>query len=87
MPEFHSPVPVESIASRIFLLRVKKVMVDSGLAETYELNQTLQENFGSLRQFAPDPWPSGAFGRVWRFNNLKNGDRSDNQPIFPGFGL
>lgn len=35
MPESHSPVPVESITSRIFLIRGQKVMLDCDLAELY----------------------------------------------------
>lgn len=35
MPNSHPPVPVESISSRIFLVRGQKVMLDSDLAELY----------------------------------------------------
>ena len=35
MPESHPSVPVESITSRIFLIRGLKVMLDSDLAELY----------------------------------------------------
>jgi hypothetical protein len=35
MTESHPPVPVESITSRIFLIRGQKVMLDSDLAELY----------------------------------------------------
>ncbi|AFS52865.1 hypothetical protein LFML04_0630 [Leptospirillum ferriphilum ML-04] len=35
MAESLPPIPVESIASRIFLVRGQKVMLDSDLAELY----------------------------------------------------
>nr|EES51578.1 MAG: protein of unknown function [Leptospirillum ferrodiazotrophum] len=35
MPESLPPIPVESITSRIFLIRGQKVMLDSDLAELY----------------------------------------------------
>ncbi len=49
MPESHPPVPVESITSRIFLVRGLRVMLDSDLAELYgvttsALNQAVRRN-------------------------------------------
>ena len=35
MSGFLPPIPVESIVSRIFLIRGQKVMLDSDLAELY----------------------------------------------------
>ncbi|MHB1606783.1 MAG: hypothetical protein ACYC9S_01200 [Leptospirales bacterium] len=43
MPESLPPVPVESFASRIFLDRGQKVILDSGPAELYGVKK------GSLR--------------------------------------
>ena len=49
MPESLSPVPLESITSRIFLIRGQKVMLDSDLADLYgvttsALNQSVKRN-------------------------------------------
>ncbi len=49
MAESHPPIPVESIASRIFLIRGQKVMLDSDLAELYgvstsRLNEQVRRN-------------------------------------------
>lgn len=49
-------IPIERIASRILLIRGEKVMVDSDLADLYEvltkhLNQAVRRN---LRRFPPD---------------------------------
>ena len=56
MAESHPLVPVESIASRIFLVRGQKVMLDSDLAELYgvktsALNQAVKRNH---ERFPPD---------------------------------
>ncbi|EQD25371.1 MAG: hypothetical protein D084_Lepto4C00164G0001, partial [Leptospirillum sp. Group IV 'UBA BS'] len=71
MPEFHSPVPVESIASRIFLVRGEKVMLDSDLAELYgvttsALNQAVRRNI--------DRFPSDFMFQMKdsEFSNLKS---------------
>ena len=49
MPESLPPIPVESVASRIFFVRGQKVMLDSDLAELYgvntsALNQAVKRN-------------------------------------------
>ena len=56
MPESLPPIPVESITSRIFLVRGQKVMLDSDLAELYgvktsALNQAVKRNH---ERFPPD---------------------------------
>jgi len=56
MPEFLSPIPVESIASRIFLVRGQKVMLDSDLAELYgvETRSLLQAVRRNSNRFPAD---------------------------------
>ena len=49
MPESLPPIPVESVASRIFFVRGQKVMLDSDPAELYgvntsALNQAVKRN-------------------------------------------
>ena len=56
MPKSDSLIPVESITSRIFLIRGQKVMLDSDLAELYgvttsALNQAVKRN---TDRFPPD---------------------------------
>jgi len=52
----HSVIPVESIASRIYLIRGEKVMLDSDLAELYGVpTSRLNEQFKRNRdRFPPD---------------------------------
>jgi hypothetical protein len=56
MPESLPPIPVESITSRIFLIRGQKVIIDSDLAELYGVttkvfNQAVKRN---KEKFPPD---------------------------------
>jgi len=71
MAESLPPIPVESIASRIFLVRGQKVMLDSDLAELYgvttsALNQAVRRNI--------DRFPSDFMFQMTdsEFSNLKS---------------
>lgn len=71
MPKPVSPVPVESITSRIILVRSHKVMLDSDLAELYGVS-TSAFNQGVRRNI--DRFPSDCMFQLTDsdFSNLKS---------------